>query len=117
MKTSAEPTALPPRRVLGTTLECTSYENFTARAQALALSQRAAAVDFTNTQIVTMRRHESAFREITSCFDFFVPDSTPLIWCLNLQRGFPATRTYGPAFMRHCILNSPANTTHYFLGG
>jgi len=108
---------LPSRYLLGTLLECTSYENFTARAQALARTGSTVAVDFTNTQIVTMRRHEPPFREITSRFDFFVPDSTPLIWCLNLRGKKLAARTYGPAFMRHCVLNSPAPFTHYLLGG
>jgi len=111
------PDILPARGVLGTTLECTSYENFTARAQALACTSRAIAVDFTNTQIVTMRRHEPPFKKITSQFDFFVPDSSPLIWCLNSQGRKIAQRTYGPTFMRHCVTNSPATITHYFLGG
>ena len=40
-------------------------------------------MDFANTQIVTMRRHEPAFRELTSAYDCFPPDGMPLIWCLN----------------------------------
>ena len=121
MKSPAEsqPVAevFPTRGVLGTALECTSNANFTARAQALIQRGCATAVDFTNTQIVTMRRHEPLFREITSRIDFFVPDSTPLVWCLNLQGKKIASRSYGPAFMRHCVLKSPAPITHYFLGG
>ena len=121
MTTPAEspssPEIRPARRVLGTALECTSYADFTARAQAMARTGRTVAVDFTNTQIVTMRRHELAFREITSRFDYFVPDSTPLIWCLNLRQPRIAARTYGPTFMRHCVIHSPAPITHYFLGG
>lgn len=105
------------RGVLGTKLECTSLDEFTVRVAALAREGRTLAVDFTNTQIVTMRRHDDAFREVTSRFDFFVPDATPLIWCLNFQRGKKASRAYGPAFMRHCIQNSPAGTTHFLLGG
>jgi len=111
------PEIYPVRYVLGTALECTSYANLTARAQALAATGRTVAVDFTNTQIVTMRRHERPFREVTGRFDFFVPDATPLIWCLRWQGEKVAARTYGPAFMRHCIVNSPAPFTHYFLGG
>ena len=107
----------PARFVLGTELECTSYANLTARAHALARAGSTVAVDFTNTQIVTMRRHEPPFCEITTRFDFFVPDSTPLIWCLRLQGEKFAARTYGPTFMRHCVLNSPSPITHYFLGG
>ena len=105
------------RHVLGTPLQCTSYAGFTARAQELARTGTTVAVDFTNTQIVTLRRHEPPFRELTSRFDYFVPDAMPLIWCLNLQGAKLEDRVYGPAFMRHCVLNSPAPITHYFLGG
>ncbi|MFM2294098.1 MAG: hypothetical protein RLZZ350_511 [Verrucomicrobiota bacterium] len=103
--------------VLGTALECTSYAEFTTRAQALARSGQTIAVDFTNTQIVTLRRHDPAFCELTSRFDFFVPDAMPLIWCLNRQGAQLTDRVYGPTFMRHCIQHSPAPFTHYFLGG
>lgn len=111
----------PPARkrlgVLGTPLECTSYAAFTAHCQELARGERTVAVDFTNTQIVTMRRHEPAFRAVTDQFDYFIPDGMPLIWCLNRQGAGLRDRVYGPAFMRHCVLASPAPFTHYFLGG
>ena len=55
--------------LLGTRLQATSYAEFTARCQELAKHDRTYAVDLTNTQIVTMRRHEPDFREITSRFD------------------------------------------------
>ena len=74
-------------------------------------------MDFTNTQIVTLRRRESEFRQLTRCFDFFIPDGMPLIWCLNLQGAGLRDRVYGPTFMRQCLLSSPASLTHYFLGG
>ena len=105
------------RGVLGTPLQCTSYADFTERAQRLARRPGTYSVDLTNTQIVTMRRHEPAFRELTSRFDFFVPDAMPLIWCVNWQGAKLKDRIYGPTFMRHCVLNSPAPMTHYFLGG
>jgi len=74
-------------------------------------------VDFTNTHIVTMRRHDPAFRELTSRFDYFIPDGMPLIWCLNLAGARLRDRVYGPTFTRHCVMHSPAPFTHYFLGG
>ena len=117
MTTSGDVSADPVRYVLGTPLECTNYVHFTARSQAMARTGRTVAVDFTHTQIVTMRRHEPAFREITGCFDHFVPDAMPLIWCLNFQGAKLKDRIYGPAFMRHCVLASHAAVTHYFLGG
>ncbi|MCB1126991.1 MAG: WecB/TagA/CpsF family glycosyltransferase [Verrucomicrobiae bacterium] len=107
----------PPRVVLDTALEVTSYRNFTARCYAMARSGGVHSVDFTNTQIVTLRRHEPAFREITTRVDHFVPDGMPLIWCLNRLGAGLRDRVYGPSFMRHCVLASPAPFTHYFLGG
>lgn len=103
--------------VLGTPLQATTYSEFTAFCQELALKSGTCAIDLTNTQVVTMRRHDSEFRQITASFDFFVPDGMPLIWCLNRQGANLKDRVYGPTFMRHCILNSPRPFTHYFLGG
>lgn len=105
------------RSVLGTALQITSYAAFTARCQHLTRSASVTAVDFSNTQIVTMRRHEPEFRELTRVMDCFVPDGMPLIWCLNVQGAGLRDRVYGPTFMRHCVLASPAPFTHFFLGG
>jgi N-acetylglucosaminyldiphosphoundecaprenol N-acetyl-beta-D-mannosaminyltransferase len=103
--------------VLGTPLAATAYGEFTGALQELARQPRVVAVDFSNTHVVTLRRHDAKFRELTSRFDFFVPDGMPLIWCLNWQGIKLRDRVYGPTFMRQCILNSPAPLTHYFLGG
>ena len=103
--------------VLGTPLTATTYGEFTVALQQLTKQSRPLAVDFSNTHIVALRRHDSNFRELTDSFDFFIPDGIPLIWCLNLQGMRLCGRVYGPAFMRHCVLNSPAPFTHYFLGG
>ena len=75
------------------------------------------AVEFANTQIVTLRRHDAAYRQMTDAYDYFVPDATPLIWCLNRLGAGLKDRVYGPAFMRHCLTRSPAETRHYLLGG
>ncbi|HMP81488.1 MAG TPA: glycosyltransferase, partial [Verrucomicrobiota bacterium] len=69
--------------ILGTPLQRTTYAGLTAELQELSREPRPFAVDFTNTQIVTMRRHDPRFRELTGRFDYFVPDAMPLIWCLN----------------------------------
>ena len=103
--------------VLGTRLQATDYAALTAELQERCRAPRPFAVDFTNTHIVTMRRHDPAFRDLTRGFDYFIPDAMPLIWCLNRQGAQLRDRVYGPAFMRHCVLNSPAPFTHYFLGG
>ncbi|MCX8107489.1 MAG: WecB/TagA/CpsF family glycosyltransferase [Verrucomicrobiae bacterium] len=103
--------------VLGTPLECTNYAELTARCHELARSGGTFAVDFTNTQIVTMRRCQPEFRKATERFDLFVPDGMPLIWCLNSQGAGLRDRVYGPTFMRYCVLASPEPFAHYFLGG
>jgi N-acetylglucosaminyldiphosphoundecaprenol N-acetyl-beta-D-mannosaminyltransferase len=103
--------------VLGTSLQVTTYSKFTAELQRLVRASQVVTVDFSNTQIVTLRRHDPGFREITSRVEYFIPDGMPLIWCLNFQGAGLHDRVYGPTFMRHCILNSPAPYTHYFLGG
>ena len=103
--------------VLGTPLQRCTYASLTADLQARSREPKPFAVDFTNTHIVTLRRHDAQFRELTSRFDFFIPDGMPLIWCLNWQGAKLNDRVYGPTFMRECVLGSPAPFTHYFLGG
>ncbi len=103
--------------VLGTPLQATSYADWTEFCQRLCRQPAPHAIDFSNTQIVTWRRHSADFRASTRGFDFFVPDGMPLIWCLNAQGARLRDRVYGPIFMRHALLASPAPFTHYFLGG
>jgi N-acetylglucosaminyldiphosphoundecaprenol N-acetyl-beta-D-mannosaminyltransferase len=103
--------------VLGTPLQVCTYASLTADLQARSRESQVFAVDFTNTHIATMRRRDREFRELTSRFDYFIPDGMPLIWCLNLQGAKLRDRVYGPTFMRECMLGSPAPFTHYFLGG
>ena len=103
--------------VLGTPLLPTTYDELTDHCHALAKADRTVAIDLTNTQIVTMRRHEPAFAAVTSRFDYFIPDGMPLIWLLNSRGAKLTDRVYGPTFMRRCITRSPAPFTHYLLGG
>jgi N-acetylglucosaminyldiphosphoundecaprenol N-acetyl-beta-D-mannosaminyltransferase len=103
--------------VLGTPLATTTYGELTAECQRVARVGGTYAIDLTNTHIVALRRHDAHFRELTSRFDYFVPDGMPLIWELNRRGAKLTDRVYGPKFMRHCIVNSPAPFTHYLLGG
>ncbi len=75
------------------------------------------ALDFTNVQIVAMRRTEPAFREITDNVDAFIPDSEVLRWAVNWRGGQMAARVYGPDFLAHAIRHTAPGTRHYFLGG
>jgi N-acetylglucosaminyldiphosphoundecaprenol N-acetyl-beta-D-mannosaminyltransferase len=103
--------------VLGTPLCVSDYSAFTAFCQELAAESSCHAVDFTNTHIVVLRRHDSRFRELTGALDYFVPDGMPLIWCLNRRGAGMKDRVYGPTFLRHCVTSTPDSFTHYFLGG
>ena len=103
--------------VLGTALRATTYEDLTDYCQQRVLEEGVISVDFTNTQIVTMRRLDPAFLEQTSQVDFFIPDGMPLIWCLNQQGAELKDRVYGPTFMRYCLTHCRPTSTHFFLGG
>jgi N-acetylglucosaminyldiphosphoundecaprenol N-acetyl-beta-D-mannosaminyltransferase len=109
--------SVPSLGVLGTPLHATTYAVLTKELQILSRQPQPFAVDFTNTHIVTLRRRDPKFRAVTSRFDYFIPDGMPLVWCLNLQDAKLRDRVYGPTFMRHCVLASPAPFTHYLLGG
>jgi N-acetylglucosaminyldiphosphoundecaprenol N-acetyl-beta-D-mannosaminyltransferase len=107
---------LPCYHILGTPVRATTYEDLTRFCQLRVRQADAFSVDFTNTQIVTMRCLDADFRSDTSKVDFFIPDGMPLIWCLNLQNAGLKDRVYGPTFMRHCVTQVPSTFTHYFLG-
>lgn len=116
-------TALPempaPRvqHLLGTPLLLTDYEELARRLAMKSRSGPAFLVDFSNTQIVTMRRHEPNFRRLTQCFRYFIPDGMPLVWCLNAAGAGLSDRVYGPSFMDLCLRGLSGVTTHYLVGG
>ena len=104
--------------VLGTPLRVTAYEALSDFCHERVRSAGVFAVDFTNCHIVAMRRHRADFRELTSCFDYFVPDGMPLVWCMNWGgRAQMSDRVYGPSFMRECLRRTRPEFRHFFLGG
>jgi len=104
-------------QVLGTPLLVTDYEALSADCLAWARQPGSLALDFANTQIVTMRRHEPPFRDLTNAYDYFPPDGMPLIWCLNRAGARLRDRVYGPTFMRRFLAGVSNEFTHYLLGG
>jgi N-acetylglucosaminyldiphosphoundecaprenol N-acetyl-beta-D-mannosaminyltransferase len=108
---------LSTRRVLSTDLACTDYEALGAHLLARCRQPSPYAIDFSNTHIVTMRRHDPAFAATTASIDLFVPDGMPLIWCLNRQGAALRDRVYGPTFLRKFLATCPYKFSHYFLGG
>ncbi|MEI6279717.1 MAG: WecB/TagA/CpsF family glycosyltransferase [Verrucomicrobiae bacterium] len=103
--------------VIGTPLAVTNYADLSRFLLERAGRGGAFAVDFSNTQIVTMRRHEPAFRRLTACMDLYLPDGMPLVWALNSEGAGLKDRVYGPTFTRSFLSCAPADTTHYLVGG
>jgi len=103
--------------LLGTPLLITDYDRLAADCLRWAREPRCLALDFANTQIVTLRRHDPAFRDLTESYDYFPPDGMPLVWCLNRAGAELRDRVYGPAFMRKFLAAVPPAFTHYLLGG
>jgi N-acetylglucosaminyldiphosphoundecaprenol N-acetyl-beta-D-mannosaminyltransferase len=103
--------------VLGTPLEITTYDDLIERCYSLCRREAPIAIDFSNTQIVTLRRHDPMFRELTETIDLFIPDGMPLVWCLNAQGAGMDDRVYGPTFMRQLLSTTSADLSHYLIGG
>ncbi|MSU60124.1 MAG: glycosyltransferase [Pedosphaera sp.] len=103
--------------VLNAPLTVTDYAELSAACLCWAREPRCFTAEFVNTQIVTLRRHEAAFRATMDTYDFLFPDGMPLVWCLNRAGAGLRDRVYGPTFMRKFLENSPAGVTHYLLGG
>lgn len=108
---------LPSIRILNTPLTVTTYDQLLAFCAEVSRQPLCTSVDFSNTHIVTMRRHEPWFRKLTDRVDYFIPDGMPLVWCLNARGAKMTDRVYGPTFLRYALQHSPAAVTHYFLGG
>ncbi len=108
---------LPSMSLLGTRLTLTDYDALSKWCLARKDLDGAVALEFANVHVVTLRRHDPAYRELTSCFDLFLPDGMPLVWCLNRSGAGLSDRVYGPTFMRLFLARSAGAATHYLLGG
>ncbi len=103
--------------VLGVSLRVSDYDALAAQCLDWARAPRVTTLEFVNTHIVTMHRHDPVFRETMGVYDHLLPDGMPLVWCLNRAGAELRDRVYGPTFMRKFLEASPANMTHYLLGG
>ena len=103
--------------ILGTPLAATTYAGLSRFLLERSHEPGPFAVDFSNTHIVTMRRHESDFRNLTVCMDLFCPDGMPLVWAMNAGGAGLEDRVYGPTFTREFLSTVPAGSTHYLVGG
>lgn len=103
--------------VLGTPLAATTYDDLTTECRERASQPGVSTIDFTNTHVITLRRHDSGFHDLTSHFDLFVPDGMPLIWCMNRRGASLDDRVYGPTFMRRFLAGAPGTGRHFLVGG
>src|SRR3990172_6877022 len=103
--------------VLGAPLLVTTYDELTTRCLEWARQPRCTTLEFVNTHIVTLMRHDPAFRAVMRTYDHLLPDGMPLVWCLNRAGAGLRDRVYGPTFMRQFLETVPAEFTHYLLGG
>ena len=110
--------AAAPRSVplLGTPLLVTDYQGLLDLFPGWAEQANTTAVDFCNTQTLSMRRMDPSFIEATRVIDYCIPDGMPLIWCLRAKGVKIDDRVYGPAFMGHALRHEKT-LTHYFMGG
>lgn len=103
-------------RVLDTSLLVTDYAALAEQARQWAQLPGARAVEFANTHIVAMSRHDPAFRRLIGACDYLIPDGMPLVWCLNRMGAGLQDRVYGPTFMRQ-FMETVSESTHYLIGG
>lgn len=103
--------------ILGTQLAATTYADLSRTLLDRSSQPGPCAIDFSNTHIVTMRRHDPDFRKLTSCMDVFCPDGMPLVWAMNATGAGLKDRVYGPTFTREFLSAAPAGSRHYLVGG
>jgi len=103
--------------VLGAPLLVTDYDELSSLCVQWSREARCRLLEFVNTHIVTMHRHNGEFRSVMSAYDDLVPDGMPLVWCLNRSGAGMRDRVYGPTFMRRFLESAPAGSMHYLVGG
>jgi N-acetylglucosaminyldiphosphoundecaprenol N-acetyl-beta-D-mannosaminyltransferase len=103
--------------VLNAPLLVTDYDELSSLCLEWSRAPRCHLLEFVNTQIVTMHRHDAEFRGVMNAYDDLVPDGMPLVWCLNRAGAGLADRVYGPTFMRRFLESAPAGSRHYLVGG
>ena len=67
--------------VLSAPLLVTNYDELALLCVEWAHAPRCRLLEFANTQIVTMQRHDAGFRDLMSAYDDLLPDGMPLVWC------------------------------------
>lgn len=99
---------------LGTSLTVTDHPGAMALCCHLARESSPSAIEFCNTQIVTLRRSDPEYRRTSECFDRFIPDSSPLLWLLNAA-GAGMRPCLWAGFLPPCAdpFTAPSHTTFW----
>ena len=104
--------------ILGARIESLTYHSLAELLIGLIRARSGVrAIDFANTQIVTMRRHDKDFARLSDCIDITLPDGMPLVWAMNRMGAGLSDRVYGPTFTREFLRTCPSGMTHYLVGG
>jgi N-acetylglucosaminyldiphosphoundecaprenol N-acetyl-beta-D-mannosaminyltransferase len=116
------PVSLHTYPILGSPLAVLDYAKAIAIAREWSESENVFAVAAANTHVVSLARHDPAFRGALEKFDLLLPDGMPLVWCMN--RALPheerlRDRVYGPTFMLRLleISSHDPGARHFLLGG
>ena len=104
--------------ILGSPLAVTDYAELSRKlVEFVEKMVTPLAVDFANTHVLTLRRHDAEFERIAASMDLIVPDGMPLVWVMNAKGAGLKDRVYGPSFTRIFLESCPAGMTHYLVGG
>ncbi len=116
------PVSLHTYPILGSPLAVLDYAKAIAIVREWSESDRVFAIAAANTHVVSLARHDLAFRGALEKFDLLLPDGMPLVWCIN--RALPPEerlrdRVYGPTFMLRFLKASSdePDATHFLVGG
>ena len=112
--------AMRTAQILDTPLCITNYRRLSQFCFAPPTNGHAGnvTINFTDLNVLFLRRKDEAFREITdTAIDLFIPDGVSLKLLLE-RKGVPLEgHLTASRFLRHVCLRSPENIRHFFLGG
>ena len=106
------------RRILGSRVDCLTYNDTTARVVAWAHAGESRYVCIANVHMLMEAVDDEAFRTVLNDADLVTSDGMPLVWGLRALGLTRAVRVYGPILMpRVCEALAAADLPIALLGG